>query len=111
MPLLKPELFEALKETKLLPADAKNIQDSLDLQGLSLDETLDALKDALNSANEHIRLRAVELALKVRGLMSPQEQALQIPQINLIFQGQGSGKAEDLEILLPRELTQPPKLN
>jgi hypothetical protein len=64
MPILKPEIQEALRKSGLLPKDNQNLNESLDSAGLTLDSTLSTISEIQSSGGSDIsRLRAAELSL------------------------------------------------
>jgi hypothetical protein len=104
MPLLKPELAKLIREADS-PANATNsrLGEQLEESGLSLENDLDILAYiASNSTSESLKLKAVELSLKLKGLLKT-EQAYQPPVININI----SDPAKEFitnPILIPREI-------
>lgn len=104
MPILKPEIQEALRQSGLLSPEKEGIEESLDRAGLSLSETLETLGDIQNNptVSEGYRLRAAETSLKVRGLMKDQQQPL--PAITIVINDPHSPIGIN-PILIPREIS------
>jgi hypothetical protein len=102
VPILKPEIQEALRTSGLLPQSNQNISESLDSAGLTLDRTLSTISEIQESGGSDIsRLRAAELSLKARGFL--RDQAPAAPSITFIIQDKDAPKGVN-PILLPREL-------
>jgi hypothetical protein len=103
VPILKPEIQEALRTSGLLPQSDQNINDSLDSAGLTLDRTLSTISEIQDtSTNETARLRAAELSLKARGFL--REAAPAVPSITFIIQDSNAPSGTN-PILLPREIS------
>ena len=103
MPILKPQIQEALRAAGLdSPKKAESsVSDSLDSAGLGLSETLETLEHLLVNGTEASRLRAAELAVKLRGLLK--EQSAPLPSITISIKD-SFGQPVENPILLPREL-------
>lgn len=109
MPILKPDIQAALRASGLSPSetDEKPLLANLEDAGLSQDAVLKNLGFIMeNGGSDAIRLRAIENALKVRGLMK--DSAAPAPQISITIVDALPKVAESVEgvnrILLPREL-------
>ena len=104
MPILKPQIQEALREAGLLENEEKTgVLESLDRAGLSLPQTLETVEGIMTrGGSDHVKLRAAELSLKARGLMK--DQASPIPSITIIINDPQAPKDGVNPILLPREL-------
>jgi hypothetical protein len=103
MPILKPEIAAALRESGLLGEQTQSgVPESLDRAGLGLDPTLEVVEGLMQrGGSEVVRLRAAELSLKARGLMK--DQAAPLPSITIVINDPLS-KGGLNPILLPREL-------
>lgn len=104
MPLLRTGIAEALREAGISSgsSDSENIKESLDRNGLSLDETLQLLGNEMVSGETSAsRIRAAEVSVKLRGLMK--ETNVQLPSINIIISDPSAPTGIN-PILLPREI-------
>jgi hypothetical protein len=105
MPILKPQIAEALRESGLLKAQAQDLDDSLDQNGLSLNDVLSQLQfEMTNGETSASRVRASEIALKIRGLMKDQPSVG--PSITIVINDSQPEKIGGFNpILVPRELS------
>lgn len=105
MPLIKPEIQQALRVAGLLPEEKESnlsFTEQLDASGLSNVELADELVHlAKNSQNESLRLRALELAARTRGLLKDATNT-QIPNFTIVIQS-GADAPLDNPILFPRK--------
>lgn len=99
---MKPELAKLIREADA-PSETSAVSNKLEEAGLSLDTSLDILSYlASNSTSEALKLKAVELSLKLQGLLK-NEQSYQPPTININI----SDPAKEFQtnpILIPREI-------
>lgn len=111
MPILKPQIATLLREAGLGPRHDSDIGHALDDAGLSIVDTLDVLSSIVqNGGSEITKLRAVDLALKVRGLLK--DQAAPMPSITVIINDSSAprgtlgtrGTRGVNPILIPREI-------
>ena len=108
MPLLKPDTDEntpevnrALEAAGLLTKGDGQVSSQLDASGLSLSATLDKLVSiAESSESDHLRLRAVELALKLHGALKPDSTATAAPSISINIHTDGENPVK-LDFLKP----------
>lgn len=103
MPILRPQILEALRESGLAPDEkTKGIAESLDNAGLSIPATLEVVSTLMHAgASDHIKLRAAESVLKAHGLMK--DQPTQLPSVNIYIQDSEAPKGIN-PILFPREM-------
>lgn len=103
MPLTKPDIQEALRSVGLVTEKEASISDKLDIAGLSVQTSLEILSDIAHGADKSTeKLRAVETAMKLRGLLKDQQAPP--PSITIVIndpQGEHTGVNP---ILLPRQL-------
>lgn len=110
MPIISAGVQEALRQSGIVKdresEDESDINSILDSEGLSLRETIQNLKDVAQGADtSSARLRANEIALKLRGTL--REQAPAPPTFNIIIQDSGSENTINGidRILIPRPET------
>jgi hypothetical protein len=89
-------------------AEELTVQERLQLAGLGLDQTLENLAHtANNSANEGLRVRANETALKLHGVLKEAAQVSN-PSFTIVINDTASAATQNLEgvnpIFLPRQL-------
>ena|SRR6185436_17618152 len=103
MPILKPQIQQALREAGLDNSEKdKGTLESLNNAGLDLSTTLDTVKSIMTyGESDHTKLRAAELSLKAHGLMK--DQSSPAPSITIVINDPLS-KGGINPILLPREL-------
>lgn len=104
MPILKPEIQNALREAGLVhdPSN-KSLDELLDNNGLSKDAILQTLGFIMeNAGSDQTKLRAVENALKVRGLMKDTPTTVPSITINIIDPSKKDATVD--AFLLPREI-------
>ena len=105
MPLIKPEVQKNLRALGLEKSDEDNstIGEKLTRAGLGTEDIADELAHlAKNSANETLRLRALETAMKAHGVLKDAA-TVQVPSFNVIIQQvDGSNAFEANKILFPR---------
>ncbi|SRR5258708_9610836 len=103
MPLISPQgLHEVLKEAKIVngpAADHSKIREILNEKGLSLADTVDNLREISTSGNEHLKLRATELVLKMHGALDNGEQKGPVAIQFLFPSGDNQGL---INVLVPR---------
>lgn len=107
MPLIKPEVQKNLRALGLADGPDEQegtISDKLNRAGLSTEDIASELSHiARNSANETLRLRALETAMKAHGVLKDSA-SVQVPSFNVIIQQvDGSGALEANKILFPRQ--------
>lgn len=102
MPLMRPEITRALEEIGLSPkrsGDKKEINERLEEAGLGLDSILENLASMANSAeSEHLRLRANETALRMHGVLTPENQGPTTPVVKIVIE---SSTPVDMGFLQP----------
>lgn len=101
MPLLSPIQINSVLEEAGLSADTvTDLSVLLRKHNLTPDDTLQILSDiAYGGDSSSIRLRAVETATKINGLVS-RDEGINIPIVNIIINGSIN---EINPILIPRE--------
>lgn len=104
MAILNPRIAEALRHAGLGPSDSNtSVNDLLDANNASAEDTARILGEVMNNGeSSHVRLRAAELAFKLRGSLKdtgPQQQS-----ITIIINDPNS-KHDVNPILLPREIS------
>lgn len=109
MPLIQHNVQEALRQAGIVkdPSTADDsVSGHLDAEGLSLKETIGLLGDvALGADTSAVKLRAIETALKLRGVLK--EQAAAPPSFNIVFSSPADRPVSEGEIkinpiLVPR---------
>jgi hypothetical protein len=87
MPLIQHNVQEALRQAGIVKdpdAEDDSVSAHLDKEGLSLKETIGLLGDvALGADTSAVKLRAIETALKLRGVLK--EQVAPPPSFNIVF--------------------------
>lgn len=110
MPLISHNVQAALREAGIVKdpdAQDDTVQSHLDNEGLSLKETIGLLGDvALGADTSAVKLRAIETALKLRGVLK--EQAAPPPSFNIVFTSPsdlpvGNNSPKINPILVPRK--------
>ena len=108
MPIVKPEIQKILRASGLdstkEQSDESSISEKLEAAGLSDERLAELLTDiASGSANEGIRLRAIETGLKVRGALK--ESAPAAPSFTIVIQSANpsSPQHEVNPIMFPRQ--------
>jgi hypothetical protein len=104
VPLLSPNISAALVEAGLSEKEgaAPDIKKQLERAGLGTAEILEQLSVEMSQAESSSnRLRAIELGLKVHGLMK--ETAVALPSITIVINDAEAPKGVN-PILLPREI-------
>ena len=116
MPLLDPRIQNALNEAGLGNTDkAESLTDRMDRKGLGMERLLENLAAiAETSQSDHLRMRAIENALKMHGALK--DQAAPIPQISIVIKDPSmvAATAESNginPILLPRQMIFPKESN
>lgn len=109
MPIIKPEVQKVLRaaglEKPLNPT--RTVDENLDLAGLSNEAIAEALtRIALYADTDHMKMRALETALRVKGAMK--EQTQQMPKFTIVIQNTGNSEKTSRSgginpILLPRQ--------
>ncbi len=107
MPIIQHGIQQALRDAGLIkdPSDApSSVNDLLDQEDLSLQQTIQHLSDVVSGSDTSaVKLRAIETALKLRGVLK--EQAAPPPSFNIII-NDTSGKDPSVNglnpILIPR---------
>jgi hypothetical protein len=113
LPILKPEVREALRKAGLAAgsADSSEIEKALDDSGLSLSSSLETLAFLQeNAQSDNTKLQAVALALKARGFLK--DQPATAPSISIVIQDPNfaSDSTQGVNrVLLPRELLGKPE--
>jgi hypothetical protein len=103
MPILKPQIDRLLQQSGVgaKKSDSKDIREILDASGLSLQDTLEKLRDLRDfTESEGTKVRISESILKMHGVMK--EEGASIPTINIIIADPGAPTINP--IILPREL-------
>lgn len=105
MPILKPEIQNALREVGLdHKSGDTDLATKLDAAGLSINEAAETAAGIMrNGGSEMVRLRAAELALKAHNV--GRDQPMQMPNITFIIRDPKSVPGVINQILIPRELT------
>lgn len=118
MPLMRPEIQAVLRSSGLdavgkAAAEKAPLSDLLESVGLGLEKTLENLAETANSsANESLRIRANETALKMHGALKETVQT-QMPSFTIVINdsyGPPAGQiisqsSTDINpILMPRQL-------
>lgn len=116
MPLMRPEIQAVLRASGLdkttAPAEGpEGISDKLNRAGLSADSIADELSElARNSQNEGMRLRALETASKMHGLLKETTQVA-LPSFTIVIQQGASPASHNNDILFPRQSLNSASLN
>ena len=96
MPLIKPEIAKVLREagvTKSAPPREIGFEKSLTEAGLSQEALAEELTSiALRNQNDVLRLRALEIALKIKGALK--ETPTQLPNFSITIQNSNTSLAE-----------------
>ena len=106
MPILKPQIQEALRHAGLAVADKpKDLASELDSAGLSVESTLEVVEGIMvRGGKDTDRLKAAQLALQARGLLKNDNQIL-APVINITISDPLRQSTSPLPILIPREVS------
>lgn len=107
MPILKPEIAAALRQAGLGgKTETSEIGEALDTAGLTLESSLQTLKFLEeNSGSENTKLRAVEMSVKLRGLLKDQVAPPPSITIQILDPNFESRRTSGVNpVLLPREL-------
>jgi hypothetical protein len=112
MPLIKPEIQKILRAAGLEKEpgnESESLIDKLSNAGLSGDALAEEITNiALHSNNDHLRLRALETVLKVRGALKDQPPSL--PSFTVVIQNSNKDLSETEgvnPILFPRQSLNP----
>lgn len=99
MPLLSPtQIKSVLKESGV--RTKKELQEILDSNGLGPDQVIEELGSAIRGAdNSATRLRGLETALKLNGLLRNDQESI-VPQVTIVIR---DSQYEVNPILIPRE--------
>lgn len=102
MALLKPDIAKALRAANLTNETGdESISELMDKKGLTPSAILDDLNDFITtSTNEPLRLKAIELALKMKGMIKP-DTAPPLPSITIIIKDDKAPAVDP--ILIPRQ--------
>lgn len=103
MPLLSPNQIEkVLKQTPLKAKESspEEVKRLLNANGVGVEDTIETLGQVMRGAdNSATRLKAAEISMKLHGILSNDQSALNIPIVNITI----LGDAERINpILLPR---------
>lgn len=102
MPILKPEIQNALRAAGLVSDKEDSLDSLLEKHNLSKDKVLETLGFLMENAGaDQTRLRAAENALKILGLLK--DVPTTVPNISITIVD-GQSKAGFNQILLPREI-------
>ena len=104
MPLMKPDIQNALRAVGLDKTDnGDSVKDSLKNNNLGVDDLLRRISETVSfGENEHSRLRAIELGLKLHGLLK-EGQTSQVPSITININDPSSQGSVN-PVLVPREI-------
>ncbi len=101
MPLLKPEIQEALRSVGLSrDSGADSITDILNDNNLSLRDSIELLSDIARSGDAGERRRAIETAFKLHGVLKDTPSI--IPQVTIIISDPEAAVGGVNPILIPR---------
>lgn len=104
MPLIKPDIQRALRSAGIDNTTGdESLSELMDKKDMSLSQILDDLSDFIKtSTNEPLRMRAIEMALKMKGALKEQA-ATALPTININIQDSQANVTSDINpILVPR---------
>jgi len=107
MPLIDPMQFPkfdaALKEAGLISKDRDSspLQEDLDRVGLGKLDVLNTVGDIMRTGEtSQNRLKAAEIGLKLNGLLSRDDNAIQVPHVTIVIKD--SQHTDINPILIPR---------
>lgn len=86
-PIIEPNFSSALKSAGLLSSNPEeSLQQSLDKVGLSKVEVLDTVANIMRGAEtSQTRLKAAEIGLKLNGMMSKDDNAVNVPHVTIVI--------------------------
>ena len=103
MPILKPEIQAALREVGLSKSTEGTLSERLDQVDLSISDSLQLLSDVAHGTdNGQLRLKAVETAFRLHGVLKDQQAP--IPHVTIVINDPDGPKGPN-PILLPRQIT------
>jgi hypothetical protein len=99
--VIRPEIHAILSEIGISKRDESSLTGNLSAAGLSLDNLLDQLSSiSSTSQSDAIKLRAIETALKMHGVLK--EQAAPPPSISITITDPYGQTSSVNPILIPR---------
>lgn len=109
--MIRPEVQRVLEETGVIPSQAsKDLPSQLNNAGLGIEGLLENLSTLMvSSQSDHLKLRAIETALKMQGVLK--DQAAPPPSVSIVIQD-AAGQTQGVNpIFLPRELLKQHAIN
>lgn len=102
MPILKPEIQNALRAAGLRGQQEASVVERLEAAGLGLDDALGRAADLIaNSENDSVRRSMLSDVLRMHGALK--EQPTTVPQVTIVIQDSRATSSIN-PILVPREL-------